>query len=77
MRKIFYETLKGENFLSIGHDAVEINFHKGMNLITGENIDNPNRKNGIGKCVDENTEIDIEIENTMVLENFRKNLGLD
>lgn len=52
MRKIIYETLRGQNFLSIGHDTVEIDFQKGMNLITGENLDNAERKNGIGKsCI--------------------------
>jgi hypothetical protein len=56
---------------------VVIDFQNGLNLITGTNIDNPERKNGTGKCVDENTEIDIRIEDTMVLENFIKNLQLD
>lgn len=77
MRKIKYLTLKGQNFLSIGNDQIVIDFQSGFNLITGKNIDNPDRVNGIGKCVDENTEIDIQIEDAMVLENFRKNLLLD
>lgn len=49
MRKINYKTLKGQNFLSLGNDEVSINFKKGFNLITGKNIDNPERKNAVGK----------------------------
>jgi hypothetical protein len=74
VRRIIYKTLKGQNFLSIGNDQIVIDFQSGFNLITGNNIDNPDRVNGIGKCVDENTEIDIQITDTTVLENFRKNL---
>jgi chromosome segregation ATPase len=49
MRKIKYKKLTVQNFLSIGNDAIEVNFHKGLNLITGTNIDNPERKNAVGK----------------------------
>ena len=49
MRRIKYKKLIVQNFLSIGNDAIEINFQKGLNLITGENIDNPERKNAVGK----------------------------
>lgn len=51
MRKITYKTLKIQNFLSVGNDTVEINFQNGLNLITGKNIDNPERKNAVGKSV--------------------------
>ena len=51
MRKITYKNLKIQNFLSIGNNAVEIDFQKGLNLITGVNLDNPERKNAIGKSV--------------------------
>jgi len=49
MKKIKYKKLAVQNFLSIGNDAIEVNFHKGLNLITGTNIDNPERKNAVGK----------------------------
>jgi DNA repair exonuclease SbcCD ATPase subunit len=49
MKKITYKTLKITNFLSVGNDVVEINYQNGFNLITGNNIDNPDRKNGTGK----------------------------
>lgn len=49
MKKIIYKTLKGQNFLSIGNDQIVIDFQSGFNLITGKNIDNPDRKNAVGK----------------------------
>ena len=51
MRNIKFKKLSGQNFLSIGNDTVEIDFQKGLNLITGVNLDNPERKNGTGKSV--------------------------
>lgn len=49
MRKILYKNLKGQNFLSVGNDQIVIDFQSGFNLITGKNIDNPDRANGSGK----------------------------
>jgi len=49
MKSINFKTLKGQNFLSIGNDQINIDFQSGFNLITGKNIDNPDRVNGIGK----------------------------
>lgn len=37
------------NFLSIGNEPVVIEFNKGVHIITGENKDNPDRTNAIGK----------------------------
>jgi DNA repair exonuclease SbcCD ATPase subunit len=51
MRKIKFLTLKIQNFLSIGNDTVEIDFQNGLNLITGIDKDNPERRNGAGKSV--------------------------
>lgn len=54
MKKILYKNLKGQNFLSIGNDQIVIDFQSGFNLITGKNLDNPDRVNGIGKsCIAE------------------------
>lgn len=49
MRKISYKKLNIQNFLSVGNDTVSIEFQDGLNLITGNNIDNPERRNGSGK----------------------------
>jgi DNA repair exonuclease SbcCD ATPase subunit len=49
MRKIIYKKLSGQNFLSIGNDQIVVDFQSGFNLITGNNIDNPDRKNAVGK----------------------------
>jgi DNA repair exonuclease SbcCD ATPase subunit len=51
MRRIIYKNLKGQNFLSVGNDQISVDFQSGFNLITGRNIDNPDRVNGIGKSV--------------------------
>lgn len=54
MKKILYKQLSGQNFLSIGNDQIVIDFQSGFNLITGKNLDNPDRVNGIGKsCIAE------------------------
>jgi DNA repair exonuclease SbcCD ATPase subunit len=49
MKKITYKKLTIQNFLSIGNDTITIDFQNGLNLITGSNIDNPERKNAVGK----------------------------
>ena len=49
MKRIKYKKLSVQNFLSIGNDTIEVDFQKGLNLITGQNIDNPDRKNAVGK----------------------------
>lgn len=49
MKKITYKKLTIQNFLSVGNDTIEIDFQNGLNLITGSNIDNPERKNAVGK----------------------------
>jgi DNA repair exonuclease SbcCD ATPase subunit len=48
MKKIQFNSVKIQNFLSVGKDPLEITFQKGINLITGENKDKGG-KNGIGK----------------------------
>ena len=35
--------------MSIGEDEVSIKFKQGLNMITGKNLDNPERKNAVGK----------------------------
>jgi DNA repair exonuclease SbcCD ATPase subunit len=49
MKRVIYKNLRGKNFLSIGNDEIVIDFKEGLSLITGDNIDLPERKNGIGK----------------------------
>jgi DNA repair exonuclease SbcCD ATPase subunit len=51
MKKIKYTSIKISNFLSVGNDAIEIEFQKGLNQIDGINSDIPDRKNGVGKTV--------------------------
>lgn len=48
MRKVNFKTIHIKNFLSVGEESINIEFLKGINLITGENLDNGTR-NGVGK----------------------------
>lgn len=48
MKNIIFKEVKIQNFLSIGKDALKIDFTKGITVITGENKDKGG-KNGIGK----------------------------
>jgi DNA repair exonuclease SbcCD ATPase subunit len=48
VKKISFNSIKIQNFLSIGKDPLVIEFKKGITLITGENKDTGS-KNGIGK----------------------------
>lgn len=49
MLQVIFKRLTAKNFLSIGEDALEVNFTVGLNIITGKNYDKPNRTNGVGK----------------------------
>lgn len=71
MKSLVFKKLTLENFLSIGSTPLELEFSDGLNLITGYNKDNPDEKNGIGKCLDPKTEIEIEIDDETVLASFK------
>lgn len=49
MKYINFDSVKIQNFLSVGETPVEINFNKGLNIITGNNKDKVDRRNGVGK----------------------------
>lgn len=49
IKKVHFETLSIKNFLSVGEEPVVINFATGINIITGKNNDQSDRRNGIGK----------------------------
>jgi DNA repair exonuclease SbcCD ATPase subunit len=48
MKEVHFKSVFIQNFLSIGENTIEINFHQGITIITGENKDKGG-KNGIGK----------------------------
>ena len=48
MKNVIFQSVKIKNFLSIGNEPIEIEFKKGITVITGENKDKGG-KNGIGK----------------------------
>lgn len=49
MKKITFTKLVIKNFLSIGEEPVEIDFKKGLHILTGDNRDKPDRQNAVGK----------------------------
>jgi DNA repair exonuclease SbcCD ATPase subunit len=49
IKKVNFEKLSIRNFLSVGSDPVIIDFKTGINIITGSNKDQLDRRNGIGK----------------------------
>lgn len=49
MKNVTFKTLKLSNFLSVGEEPVVVDFKQGLSLITGRNIDKPERRNAIGK----------------------------
>ena len=49
MKFVNFNYVKARNFLSIGEEEVEITFKQGINIITGNNKDKVDRRNGVGK----------------------------
>lgn len=49
MKKVTFTKLVIKNFLSIGEKPVEIDFKKGLHILTGDNRDKPDRQNAVGK----------------------------
>jgi exonuclease SbcC len=49
MRSIVFKQFSIKNFLSIGDEPIQLQFNKGIHLITGENKDKDGRRNGVGK----------------------------
>jgi len=49
MKLVTFQQLAVRNFLSIGEEPVHVNFRRGLNVITGNNKDKQDRRNGVGK----------------------------
>jgi DNA repair exonuclease SbcCD ATPase subunit len=49
MKNVNFCRVAIQHFLSVGEDAVSIDFSKGLHVITGINYDKPDRRNAIGK----------------------------
>ena len=49
MKYVVFKKLTIKNFLSVGPTPVEVNFKKGLHIITGINKDKEDRRNGVGK----------------------------
>ena len=49
MKYVYFNRVKIKNFLSVGETCVCIDFSTGLNIITGNNKDKLDRRNGVGK----------------------------
>jgi len=49
MKYVNFKELKIKNFLSVGEEAVTVNFETGLHIVTGINRDKEDRRNGVGK----------------------------
>lgn len=49
MKQVAFKKLSIQNFLSIGNDPIIVDFQRGINIITGINLDKEGSKNGVGK----------------------------
>jgi DNA repair exonuclease SbcCD ATPase subunit len=49
MKKVNFTKIVIQNFLSVGETPVEVEFRKGLHILTGDNKDKPDRQNAVGK----------------------------
>ena len=49
MKQVNFRRVAIQHFLSVGEEPVEVEFKKGLHVITGANRDKPERRNAIGK----------------------------
>ncbi len=49
MKNVIFKKITIQNFLSIGQDPVVVEFTKGLHVLTGKNLDKPDRQNAVGK----------------------------
>jgi DNA repair exonuclease SbcCD ATPase subunit len=49
MKHINFKKIAIKNFLSVGEEVVSVSFKRGLNIITGKNLDKVDRQNGVGK----------------------------
>lgn len=49
MKHVTFKKITIQNFLSIGAEPVSVEFKKGLHILTGKNLDKPDRQNAVGK----------------------------
>lgn len=49
MKNVIFKKITIQNFLSIGEEPVVVEFTKGLHILTGKNLDKPDRQNAVGK----------------------------
>ena len=49
MKSVIFKKISIQNFLSVDEETVVIEFTKGLHVLTGNNLDKPDRQNAVGK----------------------------
>jgi DNA repair exonuclease SbcCD ATPase subunit len=49
VKQVNFKKIRLQNFLSVGNKPIEIDFKRGLNIITGANLDKEDSRNGVGK----------------------------
>lgn len=49
MKTVNFTRIAIQNFLSVGEEPVVVDFKRGLHVLTGRNIDKPERRNAVGK----------------------------
>lgn len=49
MKNVIFKKISIQNFLSVGEEPVVVEFTKGLHVLTGKNLDKPDRQNAVGK----------------------------
>ena len=49
MKTVNFTRIAIQNFLSVGEEPVIVDFKRGLHVLTGRNIDKPERRNAVGK----------------------------
>lgn len=72
--RIVFKRVELHNFMSFSDEVFEFDKQSGLNLICGKNNDIPGSRNGVGKCLDPNTRINIEIDDPTVLTDLQSTI---
>jgi hypothetical protein len=71
MSKINFKKVTMKNFLSIGNSGQEFIYNKGIHAVTGH-VEPSLKRNGVGKCLRGDTEIEISFEDEETYNEFIK-----
>lgn len=64
--RITFKKIEIHNFMSYVDETFDFDNIKGLNLVCGKNNDIPGSKNAVGKCLDPETKIQIEVNSSIL-----------